>query len=421
MANKNNRNQIYDNIIIGGGAAGLMCAAMMKADSSSLLLEKTGKVGTKLLMSGGGRCNITHGGSIKDFVFCYGDAGSKIRRVLYKHSNLILMEFFESNGLPLMEEEDGRVFPKSGNSKDVLSLLLNEARKNRVEIKTNSKVLSISPVERADYNLWEITCTSEDNKNEIHSQAEEKYVARNIVIACGGSSYPTTGSDGTFFEIMKRDLRVDIVEPRPALFPIKVKAYPYEELAGISLAGTIRSGKKSIDGEILFTHEGFSGPAAINLSNHLNPGDSISLNYIGEGDISEVNQKIQTALKGGSSIGTAIAKLYSLPRKLAKNIEDRAEGSTKKVARLLVADEFICEAGDFNKAMTTKGGVSLDGVNLPTMELKSEKMNREGIYVIGEALDVTGYTGGYNLQFAFSSAATAVAAINANYISQNTY
>ena len=128
---------IYDCIIIGGGAAGLMCAATMPNQIRGLILEKTPRAGTKLLMSGSGQCNITHAGSIKDFTPAYGAAGKKIRSCLYKYSNLELMDFLEDGGVPLVTREDGKVFPQSMDAHDVLYFFMHCAKKNGFDLATD--------------------------------------------------------------------------------------------------------------------------------------------------------------------------------------------------------------------------------------------------------------------------------------------
>ena len=394
--------EIYNCIVIGGGAAGLFFAATKNLNEhgqsrekveapKGLVLERTSKPGTKLLMSGGGHCNITHAGSIKDFIPCYGDAGKKIRKVLYKHNNLELMDFLETNGVPLVEEDGGRVFPKSKESRPVLNLLLEKAERNGFTIRKNSEVISIgkSPKEN-NTDIWEVRCS------------DKSFYSKNIVIATGGSSYPSTGSDGRMFEILSRDLSLEIIEPRPALCPIKVQNYPFVDLAGVSLRAGLKVGSSRKDGSLLFTHNSFSGPCAINISGNAEVGDVLRINYLYPTTYEEVFDRIQKAIKGSkASLSNMIAEVFDLPKKFCRIMESRCGGSTKKLAKLLTDDEFIIkDTGDFKSAMVTRGGVSLEEIHLSSMELKKHK----GIFVIGEALNVDGETGGYNLQFAYSSA-----------------
>ena len=413
-----NDNHVYNLIIIGGGASGLFFAANSNLPhcsntfhgsnlSSGLILEKTDKVGTKLLMSGGGRCNITHGGSIKDFISKYGESGAAIRKILYKHSNLELLKFLKDNGMETYEEDDGRVFPVSEKASDVLNMLVRKSRGNGFTIKTGVEVLSIT---RRD-DAWEITCETNTSGNNKERITKTVYKAKKVVIATGGCSYPTSGSDGKMFDILKRDLGIHITELTPALYPIKVEGYPYSDISGLSLNAQIRCGKKKYFGDLLFTHNSFSGPSAINLSSDLKQGDNISINYLHPHSTGEVFDKLQAATLGNkSSLANIINSTFDLPKNFSRIIAERCNGSTKLAARLLTEDSFrVSGSGSFKNAMVTKGGVSLNEVDLSTMELKSHP----GIYVIGEALDVNGETGGYNLQFAYSSSCVAATSLGA--------
>ena len=408
VAMKTNK-EIYDVIIVGGGASGLFFAAGAAASCRGLILEKTGKVGTKLLMSGGGRCNITHSGSIKDFISCYGSAGPSIRKILYKHDNAKLIEFLKERGVETFSEEDGRVFPKAvkkkqgrGGSKGsgepspsivILDLLLESAGEKGFEIKTKEEVTGFK---------------KQNGSGWIVMTAGREYYSRNVVIATGGCSYPKTGSDGKMFSILERDLGVKIVPLAPSLYPIKVADYPFKELAGVSLEGRISFGKKAMTGPILFTHNGFSGPAAINLSGDLKEGDSVVVNYIYpmgyEKALTMIGEGVIGSKKGLDSL---MMELFDLPKRFCGIMAERCGGSTKKLAKLLTEDSFTVKAGSFRDAMVTRGGVALSEVDTKSLELVSAK----GIYVIGEAMDVDGYTGGYNLQFAYSSAMTAADSI----------
>lgn len=413
------KDRFYDCIVIGGGASGLFFSASFTGagcpsptgSGRYLLLEKTKSVGTKLLMSGGGHCNITHEGSIKDFIPCYGDAGKKIRRVLYRHNNLELMDYLKSNGVPTEADEDGRVFPKSRKAAQVLDLLLSKTKANGFTIQTNSEVVGIH--RQSDH--WQVRCIDSSGSPK-GAPKESIYSARNIVIATGGCSYPTTGSDGNIFPILEKDLGLRITELKPALCPIKAENYPFGDLAGISLNAEIRSGAVKSYGSLLFTHDGFSGPAAINISGRLAQGDTITINFLGgeQGKHRAINyeaafDELQKATVGSkSALHSIIAKTFDLPKRFAEIVANESGGSTKKTAQLLCRREFVVSnSGSFKDAMVTAGGIDLDEIDLGTMGLKLHP----GIYAIGEALDVDGITGGYNLQFAYSSAKMAADSI----------
>lgn len=367
--------QIIDIAVIGAGASGLMLAANLDLnDAKGIVLEGSSRIGSKLLMSGGGHCNITHGGSIKDFINAYGNEGQALRRCLYSHSNKELMDRFESLGVELTDE-DGRIFPASMKSKDILDALIGDAASNLWQIETGTKVVSLT----------------RDGEWVIELENGFTFRALNVVIACGGITYPETGSDGSMFELLG-ELGLEISALRPALAPVYVRDYPYAELAGVSLsdvtvtafgsdAATTCKGKAArMTGDILFTHDGFSGPAILNISKYAEPGEGIRLSYNKE--------------------------LDELPKRMQRILKDRARGEsgdvkTKVLASLLDHDDFTVDRVD-ERGMVTAGGVVLDEIDMKTMQAK----RFDGLYIIGEALDIDGITGGYNLQMCWSTACT---------------
>lgn len=432
---------IYDAVIIGAGASGLFCAASADVDAKGanayanfpadakgaaihkdpgsfrgLILEKTAHAGTKLLMSGSGQCNITHGGSIKDFISCYGDKGKKIRSCLYKHSNLSMMNFLKNNGIDVFERENGKVFPSSMNAADVLDMLLEEAGKNRFEIKYNSPVTGIVKVNEPKPGLppassglqnsaplWSVIC------------GDVSYPARNVVIATGGCSYPSTGSDGSMFKVLSRDLDIEITKLKPALSSVQVNDYPYAELSGISFdkigVSIWRSGRKTAETceDLLFTHKDLSGPAVINISKYADPGDRVKINYLFPVAYRQALDRLKAVMHGaGGNPANIISSEFSLPKRFCQLITRKSGSSLKALAANLTGEEFIISSvSGFNRAMATAGGIDLRQIDTATFAFKEHP----GLYAIGEALDVDGITGGYNLQFAYSSAVSAMAAI----------
>lgn len=420
-------NKIYDVIIVGGGASGLFCAASADfyakgntsplGDStfSGLILEKTPRAGTKLLMSGSGQCNITHAGTIKDFVSCYGDKGKKIRSILYKHSNLKLMEFLEGNGVDVFTREDGKVFPKSMDAHDVLYLLLRLIKKNGFEIKYDSTVTELKqiagfkPIQESASNkavdspLWQVIC------------GQDSYMAHNVIIATGGCSYPTSGSDGSMFKVLSDSLNIKITELKPSLTPIQVNEYPYSELSGIAFENVNTSiwhgDKKLVETceDLLFTHKDLSGPSIINISKYASPGDNLKINYVYPLNYEQVIERLKKAMHGNKgSVSNILSSEFSLPKRFCQMLVERHGEALKKLASALTGETFtINSVSGFNKAMATAGGIDLSQINTATFGFKEHP----GLYAIGEALDVDGITGGYNLQFAYSSAIAAAADI----------
>ena len=383
---------IYDIAIIGAGASGLMLAANLDMEGSrGIILEGSSCVGSKLLMSGGGHCNITHGGSIKDFVYAYGSEGQALRRCLYRHSNLDLARWLTEHGVELADENgdhvdpsygsngidnDGRIFPASMKARDVLDAFLGEALLNGWQIEKDAKVSGL----RKD-GTWEITLIS-----------GYELRAEKVVIAAGGITYPETGSDGSMLEMLD-DLGIDVNEPRPALAPVYVENYPYAELSGISVpdvtvtafssdaAYTSKGKAARMKGDLLFTHEGLSGPVILNISKYAAPGELLRLCYNKE--------------------------LHELPKRMQRVLRERSRGllgevRTNVLASFLNQDDFTVSRVD-EHGMVTAGGVSLDGIDMKTMRIKAH----EGLYAIGESIDADGITGGYNLQLCWSTAAAA--------------
>ena len=388
----------YDVVIIGGGASGLMLAANLDLSGrKGLILEKTGSPGTKLLMSGGGRCNITRGGSIKEFIKAYGESGPALRKCLYRHNNIELARWLVDNGIALADEkgnavspEDmdraGRLFPASMRASDVLNLLLKKSEENGWELCTDSDVYALT-LPADDIGCWRIKA------------ADREINASYVVIASGGITFPETGSDGTVLEIL-RGFGVEVTDVRSALAPVYVKDYPYEELSGISLsdvtvtayssdaANTCKGKAARMTGDLLFTHRGFSGPVILNISKYAEKGELLRIQY--NRDFSD------------------------LPKRLQRAIERRSAGpsgdiKTKTLALLVDHDDFTVSSIDEN-GMVTSGGIAIDEIDLSTMQLR----RFPGLYAAGEAIDADGITGGYNLQMCWSTACTAADAIRSS-------
>ncbi|MCL2568030.1 MAG: aminoacetone oxidase family FAD-binding enzyme [Oscillospiraceae bacterium] len=399
----------YDLIIIGAGAAGLFAAANIPPGTRTLLLEKTASPGQKLLLTGNGQCNLTAEGNIADFLTRYGPNGKRLRPVLYPFSNRALMAWFETEGLPLTVRADGKVFPASLNAHDVLNLLLAKSRENGVELHCNTPVSALTRLD-AHYQL---------------ETPSGPLAARHVLVATGGASFPYTGSDGSFFAPLEA-LGLTVTPRRPSLAPVYVHDYPYSGLSGISFSDcglTIEADGKPLrkEGGLLLTHRGFSGPLILNNARSISQGQTIALHYLQNADPATLRRKLIEAATGeAKQILTLLEAETGLPRRFLEVICQRADilPDTKaarlggpelgRVASLLTADRYtVSGVGGFASAMATAGGVSLDEVDLRTMAA----CRYPGLTFAGEVLDVDGDTGGYNLQFAFSSAKAAVDAI----------
>ncbi|QHI73192.1 BaiN/RdsA family NAD(P)/FAD-dependent oxidoreductase [Aminipila terrae] len=401
MADKN----IYDVIIVGGGASGLFCAASYGRPVKGLILEQSDSGGKKLLMSGSGQCNITHSGDIKEFIKYYGENGKKIRSILYRFNNKSVVDFFESRGVPLLEREDGKVFPKSLDAKDILNILKASGSQNGFQINYKQKVCKI---EISD-GKYVVICEDLKDKKQV------KYTALKLVIAAGGCSYPSTGSDGSIFPVLE-ELGIQIIKLKPALAPVYVQEYPYTQLSGISFSpASVKVNRRENQDALLLTHTGFSGPAVINISRYVHTGDQLVINYFPgksfEEIFSEIKQNVPKSSKQTVNflieyLGTAISKRFiekvceRAGIESSRKVSSLTGGQIKSLAELLTRDTFsVSGTGGFNGAMVTAGGVALTEVDLKTMECRKYP----GLFFVGEVLDVDGDTGGYNLQFAWSS------------------
>ena len=391
----------YHTIIVGGGASGLYFASRFHLQKPCAILEKTDKPGKKLLLSGSGQCNLTHAGSIKDFLQHYGQNGAKIRSCLYKHNNIAVQNYFESLQVPVCTREDGKVFPSSMNARQVLHALLTAVHQNQISVFCRTGVTQIKYT----------------THGYLLSSGNDRFLTQNLVIAAGGCSYPATGSDGSIFQILQKDLGIHIVTPQPALVPVCPENYPFSSLSGVSLKNIqIKTGSLVFAGDLLFTHKAFSGPVILNHSRYMKKGTRLEINYLFPYTIYSVISQMKVDFPGNhKTIETYLAEKYFLPRRFIEILTAQCGIKSRKVSTLKGFElENLCETlcqsqyrikGNcgFQKAMVTAGGVSCDEVNLHTME----SLKYPGLYFIGEVLDIDGDTGGYNLQFAFSSAAAA--------------
>ncbi len=411
----------WDVVVVGGGPAGLFAAvAAAERGARALVLEHMSNPGRKLLASGGGQCNLTHGGEIMDFLPHYGggtrpgEAGRFLRPALYAFSNSDLVTWCTRRGVSLTEDPDGRVFPISRRAQDVLDLLLAEARQRRVELRTGVRVRSLR-VERSRF----VVLTAAEQKSVVEGLT--------LVLATGGRSYPSLGATGDGYRLAA-SLGHAVVSPRPALAPVVVKRNafsPFVPCAGVSLPGAavavVRAGRPIAEesGDVLFTHRGLSGPAILNLSRHVFPGDVVLASLLpGSGDIRSTEGRLaaEVAAHGKRTVanllqGLGLAACLSRALLAAVGLGPGTKAAElPREARHALAVSLASGAngghpfpvgslGGWNEAMVTAGGVPLGEVDPKTMASRI----LPGLFFAGEVLDVDGDTGGYNLQAAFST------------------
>lgn len=389
----------YDVIIIGAGASGLFCASQFDQQIKCLVLEQSNAIGKKLLLSGQGQCNFTNAIDIKKFIHHYGDNGKRIRSILYKYHNKKIINYFIENGLDIVIRDDLKVFPKSLKAQDVLHTILTTSKNQQVEIKKEEVIQNIDHLD----GYYQVTTNS------------KKFKSKYLVIATGGCSYPITGSDDSIVPLLKK-LNIAWVNRKQALVPIYIKNHSYKTLSGISIKNiqmTLNGKSDYPKADLLITHFGFSGPVILNNSRDIEKGDQVCFNYVSKNK-EEIRQDLKSQIHTTKKTILQFFQQYfnDLPKRLIEvMIKDLKIDPVKKVANLsnkeldmiinrITNDSFVVEKlAGFTMAMVSKGGVSLDDVNLKNLESKKHP----NLYFIGEVLDVDGDTGGFNIQFAFSS------------------
>ncbi|MBI9108930.1 MAG: aminoacetone oxidase family FAD-binding enzyme [Spirochaetales bacterium] len=404
----------FDLIIIGAGAAGLFAAGKCSSgEIKTAVFDSMNSPGRKLLLTGQGRCNITNSARLPEFITRYGNKERFVRKCLYSFGGEELTQYLSVAGLELVSRDDGKVFPTSERASDVLKCLLRVCRKSYIDFNFGSRVASI------EYNDGVFTLASE---NGISASAPR------LLIAAGGYTFPSTGSRGDGFKLAA-SLGHNIITPRPALSAVSTTQKDFTCCAGISIdaASVLFRDNKKISrrrGALLFTHTGLSGPLIIDNSREMRPGDSLEVSLLPDYREAELSAAVLSfcAVHGRSRLKSFLTKL-SLPERLAAAVFERAGLDPGKTAAEITKKErnsllrsiegltFTIERLDGkNKAMCTSGGVDTAEINPSTMESRLIS----GLYFAGEVIDVDGDSGGYNLQFAFSSAFAASESITAH-------
>ena len=409
-------------IVIGGGPAGIISAISSARNGDNvILIEKNNSLGKKLLITGKGRCNITSSIDISDFIKNVPGNGKFLYSAFQNFTNIDIIKLIEENGIKVKEERGNRIFPVTDNAKDVLMCFEKELRKYKnIEIRLNTKVKEIL----------------EENKEVrgILLESGEKLLASKVIIATGGKSYPLTGSTGDGYKMASK-LGHTVEKIRGSLVPLTADKILCQSMQGLSLRNVkiqikdLEKNKKIYEdfGEMLFTHFGISGPTILSSSAHLLRYKEID-RLLKENKIKliidlkpalseeELDKRIRRDLEKfiNKKFKNSLEKL--LPKKMIesvinlsginpiKKVNEITKEERKNLVNLIKNFEVSIDGfRPVEEAIVTAGGISVKEINPKTMESKLVK----GLYFAGEVIDVDAYTGGFNLQIAYSTGYTA--------------
>jgi hypothetical protein len=385
----------FDVVVIGGGAAGLFCAQTAgQRGRSVLVLDSSNKVGKKILMSGGGGCNFTNL-DIRPENYLSNNPHFCIS-ALNRYNQWQFIDLVERHNIPYHEKSHGELFCDN-SSKDILKMLLDECAVANVNIRTKSIISQIKPAEEGGFHL---------------SLADQKIHCQSLVVASGGLSIPTLGASGFGYDIAEQ-FGLGLLPRSAGLVPFTFSDWVKdisETNSGLSIDVEMSVNGVSFRENLLFTHRGISGPAALQLSSYWEPGQVISINLLPDQDAlslllgyKESNPK--------SLLRNLIAPLLS--KGFTQSLQSRywpqyaetpiAEIANSKLENLAshLSNWKLKPSGTegYRTAEVTLRGVNTDNVSSKTMECKSQP----GLYFVGEVLDVTGHLGGYNFQWAWAS------------------
>ena len=419
-------------VVIGGGPAGMMSAISSAENGNNvILLEKKERLGRKLLITGKGRCNITSSLPINEFIQNIPGNGQFLYSAFKNYTNNDIIDFLNKEGLDVKEERGNRIFPVTDKSLDVLKCFTNKLKELNVKIEYNMQVTEIVP--KNEYGNLKVI--AHELKNNEQYGNTKTFEAEKVILATGGNSYPLTGSTGDGYELAKK-LGHTVTKIRPSLVPLEAfEQNMCKELQGLSLRNVNIQFKNKENnkviyddfGEMLFTHFGVSGPTILSSSAHLVryknidellKNKKIVLNIDFQPALSEekLDERILRDFDEfkNKQFKNSLDKL--LPQKLIpviieksginpeKKVNEINKKERHRLVNLLKNFEVVIKGfRPIDEAIITSGGINIKEINPKTMESKLV----EGLYFAGEIIDVDAYTGGFNLQIAYSTGYTA--------------
>ena len=386
---------IKDVIIVGGGPGGLMAANQLEGKKDYLLLEKNEKVGKKLLLTGGKRCNITNTLSIEAFIE---SLHVKHKRFLYKalqtFKNEDILQFFKQRGLNLISENDFKYFPETGKSRDVLNALLRDIKPNNILYNQSLKRIS-----------------KEGSLFKLETKTDTFYT-KNVILAVGSNAYPSTGSSGDIQDFAHM-LGVNTIPFTPAEASLYIKDLDLiKDLPGLSMTTTLKinKDKKTHHGDILITHVGLSGPLILHISElvyHKLQVEPVFLSFpIIEGTFDDALEKGKKQKYNLSQLldsimtkrlSKHILSLSNLENKSCHDLNKQEIQTLKNLTESFTLE--VLKVEDKEKAFVNAGGIDIKEMDPNTMQVKKVP----GLYVIGESLDLQGPIGGFNITIAMST------------------
>ncbi|HER1348490.1 TPA: NAD(P)/FAD-dependent oxidoreductase [Streptococcus pyogenes] len=378
----------YDTIIIGGGPAGMMAAISSSYYSyKTLLIEKNRRLGKKLAGTGGGRCNVTNSGNLDVLMAGIPGNGRFLYSVFSQFDNYDIIAFFEENGVKLKEEDHGRMFPTTDKSRTIIDALEKKIKALGGQVLTSTEVVSVKKQDDLFY----------------LKSADQTFTCQKLIVTTGGKSYPSTGSTG-FGHDIARHFKLTVTDLEAAESPL-LTDFPHKVLQGISLDDvTLSYDKHVITHDLLFTHFGLSGPAALRLSSFVKGGEIAELDFLPHLSTDDLtaylsdqrDKNIKNALKGllPERVTDFLSEDY--PEKVKQLSPKQEKELLDKLKHLQIP---ITGKMSLAKSFVTKGGVDLKEINPKTLESKKVP----GLYFAGEVLDINAHTGGFNITSALCS------------------